>query len=60
MNIAAIIKTMVETGAHLPAYKQLLDQVMGLFGEHDQAELKQAYEQALARADEAHTRAQQL
>ena len=58
MDIAKIIQTMLLIGADLPAYKQLLDQVIGAFSGDDQETLKQSYADALAAAKAAHTAAQ--
>lgn len=60
MNIDAILKTMLLIGSNLPAYRQLLDQVIAAFSEDDQAKLKASYADALAEAERAHRDAQAL
>lgn len=60
MNLASIIATLAEVGSGLPAYKALFDQVVGAFSDSDQAELKAAYDRAMASSDAAHRDAQSL
>lgn len=60
MDVNAILKTMALIGSNLPAYKQLLDQVIGLFEPADQEKLQTSYDAALADAAAAHQAAQSL
>lgn len=58
ITLENVLRTMTLAGAALPAFKELLDQVMGLFAEADQATLREAYEDARADNDEGHKRLQ--
>lgn len=58
MNLDSILKTMALIGSNLPAYKELLDQVIELFEPAEQDQLKQSYADALADAKSAHEAAQ--
>lgn len=58
MNLTNILKTMALIGSNLPAYKQLLDQVIDLFEPADQDVLKTSYAAALRDAQSAHEAAQ--
>ena len=60
MELTSILKTMALIGSNLPAYKALLDQVIGLFEPADQETLKTSYAAALADAKSAHEAAQAL
>lgn len=60
MDLQSILKTMALIGSNLPAYKQLLDQVIDLFEPAEQETLKTSYAAALADADAAHKAAQAL
>jgi hypothetical protein len=59
MDLTKIIRAMTLAGAPLPAFKALLDEVMELFSEQDQATLKEAYEDAKLENDEGHQRLQE-
>ena len=60
LDLQTMIGTVLEIGANTPAYKALFDQVIGLFDNADQAELKDRYAQAIAASDDAHHDAQAL
>lgn len=60
MNVDTILKTMALIGSNLPAYKQLLDEVIAVFEPSDQDKLKEGYAAALADAQAAHEAAQAL
>lgn len=60
MNLEKILGTIAMLGSDLPAYKALLDEVIGLFSEDDQTVLKQTYAQAKQASDAAHAAAQAL
>lgn len=45
--------------AALPEFKSIWDQIVGTFGEKDQATLKEAYADAIADNDEGHARLQE-
>ena len=60
MDLQKIISATLLAGAHLPAFKALYDTVVNTFGEKDQAKLKAAYADAIAKSDAAHRDAQGL
>jgi hypothetical protein len=62
MDVAEIAKTALLVGSTFPAYKALIEQVIDAFdGDPDkQADLKQAYEQAVGAAEAAHLDAQSI
>ena len=58
ISIETVIRAMTLAGSALPAFKALLDEVMGLFSEKDQAVLREAYEDVKLENDEGHARLQ--
>ena len=60
-NLTSILKLLPVVGpvvAALPEFKSVFDQIVGTFGEHDQATLKAAYADIMADNDEGHRRLQ--
>lgn len=60
LEVNAILATMSLIGSNLPAYKQLLDQVIGMFDDKSQDDLRAGYNFAMAQAKAAHEAAQAL
>ena len=58
MNLANVLRAMLEVGANLPAFKSLFDQAVGTFSEADQASLQAAYRDVMAENDAGHRRLQ--
>jgi len=59
ISFAAVMKAIQMAGAHLPAFKELFDQVVTTFTSEEQEELRSAYEKARERSDTAHDNLQQ-
>lgn len=59
LTVEGVIRAMTLVGSNLPAFKALLDQVMGLFDPADQSTLRAAYEDARKDNDEGHRRLQE-
>lgn len=60
-NLASVLKLLPAVGpvvGALPAFKEIFDQIVGTFGQKDQAVLKEAYADLMAENDEGHARLQ--
>lgn len=59
LTVEGVLRALMAGGAAAPAFKELFEQVVGLFHGQDQATLKEAYADAMADNDEGHRRLQE-
>lgn len=60
-DLSSILKLLLAVGpvvAALPEFKAVYDQIVGTFGDKDEAALKEAYADLIADNDEGHARLQ--
>lgn len=55
-----VLAAMKLAGSHLPAFKALFDAVVDTLNSDDQAALKAAYAEHIAKSDDLHRRVQEM
>ena len=60
LDFQKILQIVQTVGSAAPGFKQLFDEVVGLFQPHEQAELQEALVAAMAKSDALHSELQDL